>query len=254
MRVEVTATNVAGNAAASSSPTTAVVADPPSNTAVPTLSGTATEGSTLTLDNGTWTGTSPLAYDVVWQRCDSAGANCLAIPGESGSTYTLTTDDLDATVRALVTASNTAGVAAVASAPTAVVAMDPPANTVLPLVSGDRVDGETLTAGEGTWTGTQPLLHTYQWERCDALGANCTDIGGATSTTYDLTGADIGHVVRVEVTAANDAGTASAESIPGGPVARRAARQRHRPDDHRAPPRRARSSPPRTAAGPARRR
>ena len=109
VRVEVTATNVAGNAAASSSPTTAVLADPPANTTAPTLSGSATEGSTLTLDNGTWTGTSPLDYDIVWQRCDSAGVVCEEIAGETGSTYTLTTADLDATIRALVTASNTAG-------------------------------------------------------------------------------------------------------------------------------------------------
>jgi hypothetical protein len=219
VRVEVTATNVAGNAAASSSPTTAVIADPPSNTAVPSLSGSATEGSTLTLDTGTWTGTSPLAYDVVWQRCDAAGANCQAIPGETGSTYTLTTADLDATIRALVTASNTAGVAAVASAPTVAVAMDPPANTVVPVVSGDRVDGETLTAGEGTWSGTQPLLYTYQWQRCDEIGNNCANVAGATNPAFTLTGAAIGQVVRVLVTAANDAGSAAAASVITSPVA-----------------------------------
>ena len=83
-----------------------MVADPPTNTVVPTLSGTPRDGQTLTLDDGTWTGTEAIAYDYVWQRCDADGANCLAIAGETGTSYTLTADDIDATIRALVTASN----------------------------------------------------------------------------------------------------------------------------------------------------
>ena len=39
-------------------------------------------------------------------------------------------------------------------------------------------DGETLTAGDGTWTGTAPVTYTYQWQRCDADGTNCVDITG----------------------------------------------------------------------------
>ena len=154
VRVQVTATNAAGNATANSSATATVVADPPSNTSAPTLSGTASDGQTLTLDTGTWTGTDPLDYDVVWQRCDGAGANCSAIPGETGSTYTLTAADVGATIGASVTATNTAGAATVVTAPTAVVTADPPADTVVPAVTGNRVDGATLTADQGTWTGT----------------------------------------------------------------------------------------------------
>ena len=168
VRVQVTATNVAGHATASSSPTTAVIPDPPANTVAPALSGTAQDGSTLTLDDGTWSGTDPLAFDIVWQRCDAAGANCVAIPGETGTSYTLTADDIDSTIRALVTASNVAGIAAAQTAPTTVVAPEPPANTVAPVVSGTRVDGETLSTNDGTWSGTQPILFTYQWQRCDA--------------------------------------------------------------------------------------
>ena len=178
VRVQVTGTNVAGHATASSSPTTAVIPDPPANTVAPALSGTAQDGSTLTLDDGTWSGTDPLAFDVVWQRCDAAGANCVAIPGETGTSYTLTADDIDSTIRALVTASNVAGVAAAQTAPTTVVAPEPPANTVAPVVSGTRVDGETLSTNDGTWSGTQPILFTYQWQRCDAAGNACVDVTG----------------------------------------------------------------------------
>ena len=41
-------------------------------------------------------------------------------------------------------------------------------------------DGETLTADPGTWNGTGTLTYGYQWQRCDANGANCHDIAGAT--------------------------------------------------------------------------
>ncbi len=218
VRVEVTATNVAGNATATSAPTAAVIPDPPTNTAVPTLSGTPADGHTLTLDDGTWSGTDPLDFDIVWQRCDVAGDNCIAIPGETGTSYTLTADDIDSTVRALVTASNVAGVAAAPSAPTAVVAADAPVNVVAPVVSGTRVDGETLTTDDGTWTGTQPILYTYQWQRCDSLGNNCANVFGATDASHLLVSDDIGQVVRVVVTAANEAGTASASSSVAVPV------------------------------------
>ena len=152
VRVAVTATNVAGDATATSSPTAAVVADPPANTVVPTLTGTADRGQRRSRSTtGTWTGTAP---DRLTTSCGSAatlaGDNCVAIAGATGTTYTLTADDLDATIRALVTATNAGGVAAVATVPSAIVAIDPPANTVAPVVTGDRVDGETLTTDDGT--------------------------------------------------------------------------------------------------------
>ena len=220
MRVQVTATNVAGHATASSSPTTAVIPDPPANTVAPALSGTAQDGSTLTLDDGTWTGTDPLAFDVVWQRCDAAGANCVAIPGETGTSYTLTADDIDSTIRALVTASNVAGIAAAQTAPTTVVAPEPPANTVAPVVSGTRVDGETLSTNDGTWSGTQPILFTYQWQRCDAAGNTCVTSSGRDRLELHAGRPPTSATSCASVvTGANDAGAASASSAVAVPVA-----------------------------------
>ncbi len=62
----------------------------------------------------------------------------------------------------------------------------------------------------------------YQWRRCDTSGASCTDVAGATSTTYGLTSADVGSTIRVAVTASNGAGSASASSAQTG-VDRRSA-------------------------------
>ncbi len=75
-------------------------------------------------------------------------------------------------------------------------------NVTPPSISGSAVRGQTLTSSNGTWTfSLDYLTYTYQWERCDAGGSSCVDIGGATSNTYVLQAADVGSTVRVKVTA-----------------------------------------------------
>src|SRR5262249_37593282 len=79
----------------------------------------------------------------------------------------------------------------------------------------------------GTWTPGAPNLptFTYQWQRCDAAGANCANIPGATSNTYTPpasvpinTSVDFGKTLRVIVTATNLDGTASATSAVTGVI------------------------------------
>ena len=76
----------------------------------------------------------------------------------------------------------------------------PPVNTALPTITGTPRDGQTLTAATGTWTGTPPITYTYQWRRCDAAGANCADIAGATARPTRSSPADVGSTIRVVVT------------------------------------------------------
>jgi hypothetical protein len=94
-----------------------------------------------------------------------------------------------------------------------------PSSDAPPAVSGTAEDGQTLTATPGAWSGTDPMTHSYQWQRCDAAGANCADVAGATGSTYELGDDDAGHTVRVVVTATNEEGSQTAASAPSGVVA-----------------------------------
>src|SRR6476646_8040573 len=87
-----------------------------------------------------------------------------------------------------------------------------PSNTGLPTTGGVNTVGSTLTANPGTWNGSTPITFQYQWEICDGNGAACHDISGATSQTYVLKADDAGNTVRVDVTATNSDGTATARS------------------------------------------
>src|SRR5437764_1006933 len=76
------------------------------------------------------------------------------------------------------------------------------------------------TAPPGAWEGAQPQTFTYQWRRCDGVGGACADIGGAAASTYQLKDVDVGHTLRVRVTAHNARGSRSATSTPTAVVAK----------------------------------
>jgi PKD domain len=93
-----------------------------------------------------------------------------------------------------------------------------PTNTVLPSVGGSAVEGQTLSASNGTWTGS-PTSYAYQWEDCNSSGASCANVSGATGSSYRLLAGDIGHTVRVVVTASNRGGSTPASSAATATVA-----------------------------------
>ena len=113
-----------------------------------------------------------------------------------------------------MTASNSVGSASANSVVTAVVqtASAGPVNTALPTISGTARQGQTLNAGPGGWTGTSPITFKYSWQRCDTTGAACTAAGSG--STYLVVSADVGHTLRVVVTATNSGGSGTATSSP----------------------------------------
>src|SRR5512132_1130243 len=94
-----------------------------------------------------------------------------------------------------------------------------PTNAALPTISGAPAVGSPLSASTGAWSGTQPISYAYQWQHCDAAGARCADLPGATASTYTPAAGDRGGTLRVAVTATNSGGARKATSAITGVVA-----------------------------------
>lgn len=90
-------------------------------------------------------------------------------------------------------------------------------NTVLPAVTGTPVIGQTLTTDDGIWTDDGSPTFSYKWQRYRS-GLAYSDIGGATSSTYTLTEADVGCLIRSIVTDSDTTGAASAPSNAAGRI------------------------------------
>jgi PKD domain len=95
----------------------------------------------------------------------------------------------------------------------------PPANTTVPTISdltslspANVVSGDKLEVSTGSWSGYPTPVYAYQWQDCNAVGESCTAINGATAATYTPVAADVGHTLRVELTASNAVGSGKATS------------------------------------------
>jgi|SRR5690242_4525396 len=85
------------------------------NTALPTISGSAAQGQTLTVDEGGWSG-APTAYTYAWSRC--VGGTCTPIDGATARTYVVTPADSGSTLQVAVTGGNSVGSATATAART----------------------------------------------------------------------------------------------------------------------------------------
>ncbi len=189
------------------------IAAPPANSEPPAIAGNAVKDETLSASPGAWSGypTPSLAYQ--WQRCDQTGAKCTPIAGATTPTYTLTATDVASTIEVTLTATSSAGSASATSQTSAVVGATPAAATA-PNISGNAIEGQTLTASPGTWSGYPTPALTYQWERCNSSSQSCVAITGANSPNYTAVSADVGETLLVVVTGTNVHGWSAAESAP----------------------------------------
>jgi hypothetical protein len=92
-----------------------------------------------------------------------------------------------------------------------------PANTLAPTTTepAQLLAGTTLTAQPGTWSapsGTGTVTYGYQWQDCNSEGTSCKTIPGAQNASYTLTASDVGHTLRVLVTASDNNGLSTATS------------------------------------------
>ena len=108
LTLRVTATNAYGSASQRSW-LSATVVSPPINTVLPSLSGIARRGETLSVAPGSWIGTAPLGYAYQWRRCDVDGNNCQDVAGATSAGYLLGQTDVGKRLQARVTATNSYG-------------------------------------------------------------------------------------------------------------------------------------------------
>ncbi len=122
IRLQVKAFNSDGKGTATSNATGVVTGSGtgPTNSSLPTITGTAQVGQTLTTSQGEWQSGYLTDFSYDWLRCDSAGSNCLAF-GATGTTYVVAAADMGSTLRARVTATDPSGTTQVMSAQTGVV-------------------------------------------------------------------------------------------------------------------------------------
>jgi hypothetical protein len=155
---------------------------------MPTISGTATFGQTLTATVGTW-GPGSVTFTYQWVR----GSN--DIPGATASTYTLAVADVNTNISVRVTGAEPGYASSAAvSAQTATVVKGT-LSPGMPGITGTPTFGSSLAASEGSWApGT--VAFSYQWLR------NGVSIPGATSQSYTLVPPDVGTTIRVTVTGA----------------------------------------------------
>ena len=203
-----------------SAPTAAVANVNDEPVGVPTISGTATEGETLTANTSGITdadGPDPLPFTYQWNRND--GTTDTAISGATSATYILTQGDVGEMITLTVSYTDAGSTdESLTSAPTAAVANVNDEPTGLPTISGTATEGETLTANTSGITdadGPDPLSFTYQWNRND--GTTDTAISGATSASYTLTQGDVGEMITLTVSY-TDAGSTD-ESLTSAPTA-----------------------------------
>jgi hypothetical protein len=223
LRVQVTATNSAASVPQNSEATPAVTAVAPRLRVTPPVSGQNVVDQILSIGSGFWDGTPAPTFTYSWRRCNPPGdfASCVEIPGATKSTYTATVADIGFTIRVWITGTNVAGTDSGITNHTYPIVdkkhFAPSASTT-PSIAGTMGVGRQLTASIGSFSGDSPIKTSFAWQRCDATGAACRTIEGATKVTYNPSAKDLGATFRLTVTAKNAYGTTVAMSDATEPV------------------------------------
>ena len=220
VKVSVTGVSAGGGTTVQSGLTqmvsTAIVA-----TSNPVLSGEISKGGILTSTSGTW----PVAVSSIkfgWQRCTLAtNGTCGFIDGAETSTYTTTIEDVGYFINSVVEAkSNVPGftIGKVSSLATGPIASAPQQIGSASL-SGEPIQGETLTANLGRIIASPKPEYSYQWQKCGSPDlSTCSNIVGATSNSYPLTSTLNGNYIRLISTIQNSLGGIIIPSNLVGPV------------------------------------
>ncbi len=177
---------------------------------LPTITGTVQVGEALSADTSgiiDGKGLTGAQYGYQWVRGN--GSTDTDITGATGSTYTLTDDDLAHTIKVRVNFTDDDGYAEeLTSAATGTVNRPPNATrTGLLAVTGTVQVGETLsvdTSGISDANGMSNPQYGYQWTH--SVSGTDADISGATGSTYTIVSGDAGNGFKVRVSFTDDDG------------------------------------------------
>jgi uncharacterized repeat protein (TIGR01451 family) len=158
----------------------------------PAISGTAAVGGTVSVDTPV-TEPDGDAYGVAYQWY----ADGAAISGATSDSYSVTTDEAHTTLTVTLTATDSNGYSASATASGVAVANAAPSFDATPSIDGTGLVGNTLTAVDTATSDTDAdtVSLSYQWQ------ADGVDIAGATAESYTLTSAEAHSDITVVVTA-----------------------------------------------------
>src|SRR4051794_1889702 len=157
----------------------------PRNLTVPTLSGDARLGRSLSCSRGTWDDPgTPYTVSYQWYRSNQA------VDGATSATYAITTADVNKGLYCRVTA------AGFTSANSSQVSVQAPEAFLAPRIDGDPRVGSTLTCNRGDWDDpATPYAVTYQWF------SNSAAVADATSASYVVQAGDASHSLFCRVNA-----------------------------------------------------
>jgi hypothetical protein len=171
----------------------------PVNSDLPTVTGSALVGSTLTCSNGTWTSngvvtTYPLLFQWFRDNQEIAAANTFQ--------YVPTINDVEYPLTCRVTADAQVAIEEAFTAPTSPVQFSmAPGN--MPTISGSAIEGQTLQCSEGTWP-YDPTTVMYEWIRVPELpiyGANVRVQTLSANNLYTIKSGDVGNMIVCKVVA-----------------------------------------------------
>ena len=200
-----------------SDPTAAVANVNDAPTGSVRITGTVTQGQTLTAVTTTIGDPDGLGtFSYQWKRGDTAAAAGSDISGATSSTYVLTQADVGKFIKVTVSWTDGQDTAeSLTSDPTAAVANVNDSPTGAVTISGTATQNQTLTAVTSTIRdpdGPATLSFSYQWKRADTAAADGSDITEATSSTYVLTQDDVGKFIKVTVSWTDSGRTAESLS------------------------------------------
>ncbi len=185
---------------------------PPESNGLPEVKGTLEYPHELTCTSS-WQNASEVLYQ--WVR-DRGQSGEVSLQSGTSSSYLIVHEDEGHTLTCKATAVNRFGRTGPIESSAQHIKGGKPVFIGKALeVAGNARVGETLTCPQGEWSGAPRPTYAYAWQR------NGAAIAGATGSAYTIVSADRGTALTCVVTATNNEGKGTAESIalhvPGNP-------------------------------------